>query len=443
MTLKSMGATMTEWEKSRELLERSQRSLAGGVSSNVRMRPPSPPLFFVRAQGAKLWDVDGNTYIDYILGQGPMILGHGPPRVIAAVQEAAAVGQLYAGQHEGEIRLSEKLQQIIPCAELVRYSNSGSEAVHIALRLARAYTGRTKILKFEGHYHGWFDNILYSLAPSLEQAGPRDAPFQAPGTRGQSSSADGDIIVLPWNDLEIFQSTLAKHGDEIAGVIMEPIMCNTSVILPRTGFLDGVRQECTARGIVLIFDEIITGFRVALGGAQAYLGVTPDLAVFAKAMASGFPISCVVGQRDLMEQIAHGEVNHSGTFNSNVICVAAALATIAELEQENGAIYTRIHASGKRLMEGIREVAQERSLPMHVQGTGAIFHVAFTDDVSLFEYRDYLKCDTKRYGELTIALAQKGVRVTPRGMWNLSAAHSDDDIATTLERLDDALTAVD
>ena len=432
---------MTKWERSREFLERSQRSLAGGVSSSVRMRTPPPPIFYARAQGSRLWDVDGNEYIDYVLGQGPMILGHGPPQVLAAVQEAITMGQLYAGQHEGEILLSEKLQQIIPCAELVCYSNSGSEAVHTALRLARAYTGRTKIIKFEGHYHGWFDNILYSLAPSLDQAGRRETPATVPGTRGQPPSAEADIIVLPWNDLDLLRTTLAVHGDEIAGVIMEPIMCNTGVILPRPGFLEGVRQACTDRGIVLIFDEIITGFRVALGGAQAYFGVTPDLAVFGKAMASGFPISCIVGRRDLMEQIARGEVNHSGTFNSNVICVAAALATIAELERENAGIYTQVHASGERLMEGIREAAQARSLPIHVQGLGAIFHVAFTEEVGLFEYRDNLKCDAKRYGALVVTLTERGVRTTPRGAWNLSAVHSQDDIAITLERFADALTA--
>ncbi len=434
--------TKSKWERSRELLERSRLSLAGGVSSSVRANSPPHPLFFVGAQGAKLWDVDGNEYIDYVLGQGPMVLGHSHPRILAALQDALMEGQLYAGQQEREILLSEKLQEIIPCAELVRYSSSGSEAVHTTLRLARAFTGRPKILKFEGHYHGWFDNILYSLAPSLAQAGPRQSPHVIPGSRGQPATAEQDIIVLPWNDLDLLRTTLAEHGDDIAGVIMEPIMCNTSVILPKPGFLEGVRQECTARGILLIFDEIITGFRVALGGAQSYFGVTPDLAVFGKAMAAGFPISCIAGRREIMEQIACGEVNHAGTFNSNVICTAAALATIAELEQDNGRIYGVIQDSGERLMREMMDLARARSIPVNVQGLGAIFHVAFTEQDGLFEYRDYLQCDTKRYEHLTVALAERGIRVVPRGTWYLSSAHSQNDIAMTLERLDGALTTV-
>jgi glutamate-1-semialdehyde 2,1-aminomutase len=430
------------WERSRTLFERSKLSLAGGVSSNVRMYSPPHPFFYNRAQGTRLWDVDGNEYVDYVLGQGPMVLGHSHPRVLTAVQEALMEGQLYAGQHEREILLSEKLQEIIPCAGLVRYSNSGSEAVHTTLRLARAYTGRIKILKFEGQYHGWFDNILYSLAPSLDQAGPRHSPHLVPGSRGQPTSAEQDMIVLPWNDLALFRSTLADHGDEIACVIMEPIMCNTSVILPKAGFLEGVRQECSARGVLLIFDEIITGFRIGLGGAQSYFGVIPDIAVFGKAMAAGFPISCIAGRHEIMEQIARGEVNHAGTFNTNVICMAAALATIAELEQDNGAIYRAMHEAGEQLMQGIMELAEARSIPIHVQGLGAIFHMAFTAQAGLFEYRDYLQCDTKRYQQLVVALAERGVNVVPRGTWYLSAAHSEEEIAMTLERLDSALSSV-
>jgi glutamate-1-semialdehyde 2,1-aminomutase len=349
---------------------------------------------------------------------------------------------LYAGQHEGEVLLAEQMQRIIPCAELVRFSNSGSEALHTAFRLARAYTGRTKILKFEGHYHGWFDNILYSLAPTPEQAGPREHPNVVPSSLGQPASAEDDLIVMPWNDLELVHQTLAAYGDQIAAVVLEPIMCNTSVILPRPGYLEALRQACTAHGVVLIFDEIVTGFRVALGGAQAYFGVIPDLAVFGKAMAAGFPISCIAGRTPIMEQVNNGTVNHSGTFNTNVICTAAALSTLTILEEEGDELYHKIHQRGELLMSGFQEVAEEYSLPLAVQGVGAIFHVAFTESPGIFDYRDYWRCDTKRYAQLVVALAEQNIRVVPRGVWYLSAAHTQDDVAETLEGFEKALSAI-
>lgn len=426
---------MTRRDKSQALWERSRQSLAGGVSSNVRAT--SQPLYFERGEGSRLFDVDGNSYIDYTLGQGPMILGHTPRPVIQAVQHAMRSGQLYAGQHELEIKLSEKLQQFIPCAEMVRYSNSGSEIVQAALRLARAYTGRQKIVKFEGHYHGWFDNVLISVHPPLEMAGPRERPHPVPGSAGQATSVLADVIVLPWNDLEVFSAVVAQQADEIAAVIMEPIMCNTGCILPRPGYLEGVRELCARYGIVLIFDEIITGFRVGLSGAQGYLGVTPDLATFGKAMAGGFPISCLAGKRELMKLIARRQVNHSGTFNSNVISMAAAWATLAELERDEGQVYQRLYELGRQLMVGLLDLAQRQGTKVLVQGVGPMFHLAFTEQESIVDYRTFLTAwDQDRYQRFADLLLDKGVRVLRRGLWYLSAAHTAEDIETTLRAAD-------
>lgn len=421
--------------RSRALWERSRRSLAGGVSSNVRAGAETP-LFFEYARGAQLYDVDGNRYLDYVIGQGPMLLGHTPESVMGAVQEALQRGQLFAGQHELEIVLSEKLQSLIPCAEMLRYSNSGSEIVQAALRLARAWTGREKIVKFEGHYHGWFDNVLVSVQPPPDAAGPRHAAQAVAASEGQAKSALADVIVLPWNDLALLEERVQRQGDEIAAVIMEPVMCNTGCIPPVAGYLEGAREICSRHGIVLIFDEVITGFRLGLGGAQGYFGVTPDLATFGKAMASGFTLSCLAGRRDMMELIALGRVNHSGTFNSNVTAMAAACATLEELERDDGRVYGRLFDLGQSLMEGIRALAQRKGSEVLVQGPGPMFHVAFSDRPAIVDYRSYLESDRARSGKLAERLLAAGIRATERGLWYLCAAHEPSDVEFTLEALE-------
>ncbi|OUC06742.1 hypothetical protein RY27_19140, partial [Litorilinea aerophila] len=276
---------MTQWQRSRSYFERARQSLAGGVSSNVRLLAQPFPLFFDRAEGALIYDVDGNAYIDYVLGQGPLILGHSHPAVLDAVNAAMRRGQLYAGQHELEFILAEKLVELVPAAELCRFGLSGSEMVQAAMRLARAVTGRTKILRFEGHYHGWFDNVLISVAPPLDQAGPRERPRPVAGSAGQVESALADFVVLPWNDLALVETLFQEMGEELAAVMLEPMMCNTGAIPPEPGYLEGLRQLCDRYGTLLYFDETITGFRLGLQGAQGRFGVTPDLASFAKAMA--------------------------------------------------------------------------------------------------------------------------------------------------------------
>ncbi len=419
-------------EASQRLLERARRSLAGGVSSNVRATVVPPPLFFTRGQGAWIYDADGNSFVDYVLGQGPLILGHAPAPVLEAVQEALGKGQLYAGQHELEIVLSEELQRLIPCAELVRYSNSGSEAVQAALRLARAYTGREKFIKFEGHYHGWFDNVLVSVHPPLEAMGPYEAPHPVPGSAGQARSALEDVMVLPWNDLAVLEGVLEARGEEVAAVIMEPIMCNTGCILPEEGYLEGVQRACRRHGVVLIFDEIITGFRLGLGGAQALFGVVPDLAVFGKAMGGGFPISCLAGKRELMAWIADGRVNHSGTFNSNVVSVVAALATLSVLKGEG--VYQRLTSLGVRLRDGLARVLEEAGVAARVEGPGPMFHLAFTDGGPVRDYRTYLQhVDEEKGHRFADLLLEQGVRCIPRGLWYLSTAHTEEEVEFTLE----------
>jgi glutamate-1-semialdehyde 2,1-aminomutase len=371
-----------------------------------------------------------------------MILGHSHPAVLDAVNTAMRKGQLYAGQHEWEIALAQKMVEIVPSAELCRFGLSGSEMVQAAMRLARAVTGRNLILRFEGHYHGWFDNVLVSVAPPLDKAGPREHPNILPGTVGQTASALQDFVVLPFNDLALVEDLFARQGDQIACIMLEPMMCNTGAIPPEPGFLQGLRRLCDQHGALLYFDETITGFRLSLAGAQGYYGVTPDLSSFAKAMAGGFANAALVGRRDLMIRFAQ-DVNHSGTFNSNVISMAASVAAIAELEKDDGAVYKHIDRLGHRLMDGLRELGQRHEIPLHVQGLPCAFHVSFTEQPPIRDYRDYAaKTDKERYNDFTLAMLTRGVRLIGRGIWYVSAAHTDAQIDQTLAAADQALAEV-
>jgi glutamate-1-semialdehyde 2,1-aminomutase len=421
------------YERSKALFERARHVVAGGVNSNVRAVSYPVPLFYREGQGARLFDVDGNVYIDYCLGQGPLLLGHSHPRVLEAVRRQLERGQLYAGQHELEILVAEKLQQHIPCAQLVRFTTSGSEAVHIALRVARAVTGRKRIIKFEGHYHGWFDNILVSLNPA---AFDHDPVLES---CGQTESVLNEVLVVPWNDIPRLQEVLAAFAGEIAAIIMEPIMCNVGCILPEPGYLEAVRELCTRYGIVLIFDEIITGFRLGLGGAQAFFGVTPDLATFGKALGSGFPVSCLAGKREIMEEIGNLSVVHAGTYNGNPVSLAAAWATLEELEQHREVCYRRLFALGQRLMRGIAEIAEQKGRSLTIQGLGPMFHVAFTTRPHIRDAREYRDVNTAEGLAFAYRLQENGIRIIPRGLWYLSTAHTEEEIARTLEAVAVAL----
>jgi len=428
------------FEKSLSLFERAKSSLAGGVSSHFRAGGYPCPLFFEQGKGAKLYDVDGNEYIDYALGQGPLILGHSPTKVVDAVADASRRGQLFAGQHELEVVVAEKVQQFVPCAELVRFCNSGSEAVQAALRLARGYTGKRKFLKFEGHYHGWFDNVLFSVSPPLEKVGPRESPCPVPWSQGQVEACAGEVVILPWNDLQLVEKTIAQHRDDLAAVITEPIMCNTNCIEPQPGFLEGLREICTREGVVLIFDEIITGFRLDLAGAQGYYNVIPDLATFGKAMANGYPVSMLAGQEKFMRLISEGRVIHAGTFNSNVMVMAATNATLDLLAQDDGALYTYLKSLGQELMNGLRAAARRSKQAALVQGPGPMFHFAFTSAEAISDYRSHVAAvDMAKYARFAALMLERGVRLIGRGIWYLSAAHTQDDIARTLQAAEESL----
>jgi glutamate-1-semialdehyde 2,1-aminomutase len=422
------------FEASQILHHEATEYLAGGVSSNFRLGGPVP-IFYSHALGSKLYSADERTYLDYVLGMGAVILGHAPARVIQKVSECLGSGQLYGGEHKAEQILARMICSVVPCAERVRFGCSGSEVIQAALRVARAFTGRQKIVKFEGHYHGWFDNIYVGVHPQVYGA-------PEPESAGQMAAAFQDTLVLPWNNIDALESELRANWREIAAVIMEPVLCNTSVIMPRPGYLEEVRELCSRFGVVLIFDEVIAGFRVGLSGAQGLLGVTPDLVVFAKAMAAGFPISCLCGKAELMELIGSGRVMHGGTFNTNVPSVTAAIATLEELGAGDGAVYGSLYQRGEQLMCGLRSIAKTLGVPLLVQGLGPVFHCAFTGESAITDYRSYQGADEARLSKFLRALLYRGVRVTGRGTWFLSTAHTDQDIETTLDIASDALQEI-
>ena len=398
----SSSKPLTFDESAREIRENAQW-MSGGVNSNFRLNISPTPLVFERGEGPYLHDVDGNRLIDYYLGMGPMILGHRPQSLCDAVVAQLEKGILFAGQTHIEAEASRLVCEMVPCAERMRFGCSGSEVDQAALRLARAATGKHKIIKFEGHYHGWFDNVLWSTAPPLDAAGPVEAPSPVAGSKGQVAQTADDLVVLPWNDLELIRERLAK-GD-IAGVIMEAAMCNAGAVHPAPGYLEGVREACTRHGAILIFDEVITGFRLAPGGAQQRFGVTPDLATFGKAIANGFPVAAITGRADLLDMFSTGGVVHGGTYNAQPIAMAATVATLKALTPD---LYAALDRNGTRLMEGMKEAFAKAGVDAIVTGFPEVFHVAFGLDAPARNYRDLARMNRGAYVSFTTALLQRG-----------------------------------
>jgi glutamate-1-semialdehyde 2,1-aminomutase len=426
------------FEQSKLKIAQASQHLAGGVSSNFRLGISPTPLVIESGEGPYVIDADGNRLIDYYLGMGPMILGHNPKSVIDAARAQLDRGILFAGQTEVEFEAARLVCELVPCAERVRFGSSGTEVIQAALRLARAATGRQTIIKFEGHYHGWLDNVQWSVAPTREACGPQDHPNKVPGTKGQDTRSAEHIDILGWNDLQAVEKRLAR-GD-VAAVIMEPAMCNTSAIAPRAGYLEGVRAACSKAGTVLIFDEVITGFRLSAGGAQQRFGVTPDLATFGKAIANGFPVAALAGRADLMDQFATAGVMHGGTYNAHPVNMAATVATLKVLQQ--GEVYSLIERHGARLMQGITEILQRHGITARIQGFPGIFHVAFGITEPLESYRDTFGIERTRYVKLTTALIERGVRALERGAWFLSGEHDEATIDRTLEVIESAAKTI-
>lgn len=423
--------------KSGEMFVRAQKTLAGGVGSVAR----SPlagfdpyPLYFERGEGSHIWDVDGNEYVDYALGFGPLILGHRHPELTQAVVEVITErGAAFALCNNLEYEASEKIVGHMPAVDMVRFGNSGTEVVMVAMRLARGYTGKEKIIRFEGHYHGWSDIIHWNVRSPLPAIGLKHAPRPIPGTNGIAESYAQSLIIQPWNDPEVLEKTIKRRGHEIAAIITEPIMCNLGATTAKDGYLQFLRDLCDAHDILLIFDEVITGFRLGLGGAQAHYGVMPDITTMAKAIGGGFPVGAIGGQSKVMELMAHHRVSHAGTYNQNVMCMAAVKATIGVLEQPG--VYDRLFKLGDRLRSGLVELSHEAGLPATAQGLGPVLQIWF-EEHPITDYRDAM---TRKglgiYPLFAKAMFKRGVlfNAAQMGVWYISTAHTEANIDFTLE----------
>jgi glutamate-1-semialdehyde 2,1-aminomutase len=436
----------TRTARSEKLFERASQVIPGGAGSSARTVKfgwsPYPP-FITEGSGSRMRDADGNEYIDYLLGLGPMILGHRHPVVTKAVADAITdYGTCFGLPYELEIEAAEKVVDAVPGIEQVRFTNSGSEAVGTAVRLARASTGRRLVVRFEGHYHGWQDVVYWSNHVDPRLAGPADSPRPVAAGPGVPLELADTLVVLTWNDPDSFVRLMAERGDQVAAVITEAAVLNTGCILPEPGYLELLREKTREYGAMLIFDEVITGFRFARGGAQEYFGVTPDLTTLAKGLGGGFPVAAVGGSRDAMAMIAEGRYSHSGTYNANVVQCAAVSATMDVLAEPG--LYQRQRAIGDRLAAGLRTLAEERGIDAYVEGLGTVFQLWFSAH-PIKNWRDAEKYAdealfTRWYQEMML----RGVLFHPLQFENLfvSLVHTDADIDQTLTAAADALTVV-
>ena len=432
-------------EKSKMLFDKALDLVAGGVSSKSRstFEGYHPfPLFIERAEGSRLYDVDGNEYIDYLVALGATILGNANPEILDFVSQEMRNGSFYALPFELQLKVAEKLIQHVPCFERLSFLNSGTEANQMNIRLARAFTGKNLLLKFEGCYHGWLDNTCFSLSGvTAERLGPPSKPNKIPATGGMAAHVGDDLLAIPWNDVEILEKTIHDHKDEIAAVITEPYMCNSGCIPPNEGYLEAMRELSRKNNIVLIFDEVITGFRVGLSCAQGKFGVTPDLTTVGKAIGGGFPIAAYGGRKEIMDLIAADKVLRAGTLNANRVVIAATYATLSALEKDNGRVYDHLYRLGRKLMSGIQGIIDTLDVEAVLQGLGPMFQIYFTKLKKIENSRDSAQSRFNVHHDFIWRLIARGVfpRPSQMGEFYVTAAHTDEDVDITLGVIEEVL----
>jgi glutamate-1-semialdehyde 2,1-aminomutase len=427
-------------EKTAAWFRRARANLVSGVSSGFRYWGDDDSLVIDHGEGAYVFDMDGKRYIDYQCGFGPIILGHGHPAVAAAVAEAAGAGTTFAMTSRREVEAAETFRRAVPWVEALRFTNTGTEATMHAVRLARGYTGRDIILKFEGQYHGVHDYVMFSTASAPVAAlGSRYRPVPVASSSGIPGMIQSVVRTLPFNDLDAVQRLFRDIGHRIAAIIVEPMLGNAFGIMPEAGYLQGLRDVCDEYGSVLIFDEVKTGFRVALGGAQELFGVTPDVATFAKAMGNGFPVAAIAGRGEVIMAWAHGGIAQAGTYSGNGVAAAAAAATIDVLS--TGEPYERLHKAGTTLMEGLSAICAGKGVPARVVGVPAMFSIFFGDEAPK-DFRDSANHDEELYADVIRGMIGRGVMPVDdaKEPWFLCAALSDEDVATSLTAFEDSLS---
>lgn len=430
--------------RSQQWFERAQRSLIEGVNSPSRGAAVySPgPIMLERGHGSHVWDVDGNEYVDFMMSFGALIQGHAHPKLVEVVNKTMAEGSHFAAATPAETEAAERFLRMVKSAEAVRFANTGSEATMLALRLARAHTGRTKFLKFEGHYHGWYDPYLLNghIHPA-QQLGPPENPARIPDSEGIPASTLEDVVLAPWNDVAALERVMQQHGHELAAVITEPIMANMGCIPPRDGYLQRLRELTREHVALLILDEVVTGFRYAPGGCQEYYGIHPDISTFGKALGAGFPVGAVAGPRKILDRMRWGDnmVLHYGTFNGHRLTMKVVTANLDLLSAKG--TYEQLHAIGNSAIERLRDVFKRRGVKAIVQGFGPMFQIYFTERKAIHDYRDYCTyVDTARYSRFVHLLMDRGIYMTPsNGLhWIISTAHTQNDVDALIDAADQA-----
>jgi glutamate-1-semialdehyde 2,1-aminomutase len=423
-----------------EQFERAQQVLAGGVSASTRLnRALGHPLLIDRAAGCRVWDLDGREYIDLCCSHGATLLGHGDERVRRAVEAALARGAPCSYENELHTDLARLLCDTVPCLERVRFTGSGSEATMHCLRLARAFTGRTKLLKFEGNFHGYHDQVMYAIGTPADRLGPEAAPAAHPGSSGLPDGLDRNLVIVPYNRGDLFEEAMRRHAHELAAVVCEPIYYNAGCIVPDRDFMAALRRRTREGGVLLVFDEVLSAFRMCPGGAQEHLGVTPDLCTLGKAVGGGFPLSVFGGRKDVMDRLLPvGDCQHSGTYNGHVVAVAAGLAAVTAYREAG--FYEHIHAVARRLYDGLNALFARHGVAGRVEGLGARFGVYFGLDGPPRHYRDAVKHQRETMLRFIASALRHGVYFHDYGG---AACHHGFCAAMTLADTDEALSRLD
>jgi glutamate-1-semialdehyde 2,1-aminomutase len=432
-------------ERSRELYQRTLGVLIEASSSSSRgpVNFGKHPIFMERGSGSHIFDVDGNEYIDWMMSFGALPLGHAHPEVVEAITQAANSGAHFATATPVELEVAEMIQKIVPNAQRVRFANTGTEAMMAAIRLARGVTGRPKLLKFEGHYHGWHDDLLVSsnvLPPAA--LGLRSDPVKIPDSSGLNRTALDDTLVVPWNDLAALQRVLENHPGQIAAIITEGVMANMGVIPPADGYLQGLQKLARANGIVFILDETVTGFRIAAGGCQEHYKLSPDLVTFGKALGSGLPVAALVGRAEIMDALQWGGVLHYGTHNGSRIGMFAARANLRVLTRDNNASFRHTWRLSEKLCTGVRDLFRKKGRAAIVQNVGPMLQIMFTEQSAIHDYRDFCQyVDRPAFQNFVLSLFPLGVYASPSATLHsiVTLAHTDEDVEKTLAAAEKAL----
>ncbi len=436
-----MSAYQTK--KSDEMAENGRKVIPAASMSNWRREVDYHPVYLTHGKGGRVFDVDGNEYIDFLISYGPAVLGYSNDHMREALHKQ--IDRFYAPNvNDLEVRAAQLLTEVIPSAELVRFACSGTEAVRGALRVARAYTGRDMYIRFNGHYHGAMDHILGGIVRDPENPIPVEGEWEndryakSANTKGRYSKAFQECYLIEWNDSPALEKLLNKFGDNIAAIIMEPVMTNNFGCFPESGYLEGVRELCDEHGVVLIFDEVLTGFRIGLHGAQGYFGVTPDLTALSKGLGGGFPVSSTCGKREPMDTLTRADAIQGGTYNGHPLAMAAVIAAIEEYRKNNGAVFRHIESIGNMLKKGLEEIAREHDQNLLLQGYPGALYIIFTDKEKISNHSEGCEsadnAKASRFGEL---LKARGVITARRFL--VSAAHTEKDIGDTLDRANDAM----